>query len=256
MSNNQSTQQSPQLSKQEPPSRRNRQFELLKHHPWLLLVVVGALLAVIAAIAVSSLVSIGRVTEDKTAQTTINSDEATQFSEPIKTKSINWLLVIVILGVGSAGGVVFYRRIKTSGIPNFSWLAARGRLTRRQQRKLLLQQSKAAAFTVEPQPVAIIEPPITEAVASQDIDSSHNLESQIIVLPLDEIAVDADLTSPVELEIITDSLDSNSKESLVTILPPENEQAIDPRTRSLAEMMDIRKHLSLTAILHDFHPKK
>lgn len=253
MSNNQSTQPSPQLSKQKPPSRRNRQFELLRNHPWLLLVVVGALLAAISALAISSLVSIGGVSGDNPAQTTINTDEATQFSEPAETKSINWLLAIVIFG---AGGVVIYRRIKTSGMPNFSWRAARGRLTRRQQRKLLLQQSKAAAFAVEPQPVAIIKPPITEAVATEDIDSSHNLESQIIVLPQEEIAVDADLNSLVEPEVITGSLDSNPEETVVTILPPEKEEPIDPRTRSLAEMMDIRKHLSLYAILHDFHPKK
>lgn len=254
MSNNQSTQPSPQLSKQEPPSSRSRQFELLRNHPWLLLVVVGALLTAIAALAISSLVSIGRVASDKPAQIT-STDETTQFSEPVKPKSINGLLALVILGAGSAGAVVIYRRIKTSGMPNFSWHAARGRLTRRQQRKLLLQQSKAATFTAEPQPFAIVEPPITE-VAAENIDSSHNLEPEIIVLPLEEIAVDADLTSPAAPEVITDSLDSNLEELLVTVLPPENEPAIDPSTRSLAEMMDIRKHLSLSAILHDFHPKK
>lgn len=250
MSNNQSTQPSPQLSKQEPPSSRSQQFELLKNHPWLLLVVVGVLLAAIATSAISSLVSIGRVAEDKTAQTTINSDEATQFSEPVKPKSANWFLAIVILG---AGGVVIYRRIKTSGMPNFSWRAARGRLTRRQQRKLLLQQSKTA-FTVEPQPVAIESPSSTDVVVI-DNNLTSSLEPEEIALPLEEIAVD-DLTSLVEPEVITASLDSNPEESLVTILPPEKEEPVDPSTRSLAEMMDIRKHLSLYAILHDFHPKK
>lgn len=249
MSNNQSTQQSPQLSKQEPTSRRNRQFELLKNHPWLLLVVVGALLAAIATLAISSLVSIGLVAEDKT-QTTINGDEATQFSEPVKPKSTNWLLAIVILG---AGGVVIYRRIKTSGMPSFSWRAARSRLTRRQQRKLLLQQSKTA-FTVEPQPVAIESPSNTDVVVI-DNNLTSNLEPEEIALPLEEIAVDADLTL-VEPEVITATSDSNPEESLVTILPPEKEEPIDPSTRSLAEMMDIRKHVSLYAILHDFHPKK
>ncbi len=249
MSNNQSTQPSPQLSKQEPPSSRNRQFELLKNHPWLLLVVVGALLAAIATLAISSLVSIGRVAEDKT-QTTINRDEATQFSEPVKPKSTNWLLAIVILG---AGGVVIYRRIKTSGMPNFSWRAARGRLTRRQQRKLLLQQSKTA-FTVEPQPVAIESPSSTDVVVI-DNNLTSKLEPEEIALPLEEIAVD-DLTSLVEPEVITASLDSNPEETVVTILPPEKEEPVDSSTRSLAEMMDIRKHLSLSAILHDFHPKK
>lgn len=256
MSNNQSTQQSPQLSKQEPPSRRNRQFELLRNHPWLLLVVVGALLAAISALAISSLVSIGRVAADKTAQTIINSDEATQFSEPVKPKSINWLLAIIILGAGSAGGVVIYRRIKTSsGMPNFSCRAARGRLTRRQQRKLLLQQSKAAAFIVKPQPVAIESPSRTDVVVT-DNNLTSKLEPEEIALLLEEIAVDADLTSPVEPEVITGSVDSNPEETVVTILPPEKEEPIDPSTRSLAEMMDIRKHLSLYAILHDFHPKK
>jgi len=258
VSNNQSTQQSPQLSKQEPPkSSRSRQFELLKNHPWLLLVVVGALLAAISALAISSLVNIGRVPGDKTTQITVNSDEATQFSEPVRDKSINWLLAIVILGTG---GVVIYRRRKGLGMPNFnwdtarnSWRAARGRLTRRQQRKLLLQQSKTT-FTVEPQPVAIESPSSTDVVVINN-NLTSNLEPQEIALPLEEVAVD-DLTSLVEPEVITASLDSNPEESLVTILPPEKEEPVDPSTRSLAEMMDIRKHLSLYAILHDFHPKK
>lgn len=256
VSNKQSTQQSSQLSKQESAKSSSRQqFDLLKNHPWLLLVVLAALSVAIAALAISSLVSTGRVAGDKPAQTTINTDETTQFSEPVKTKPINWLLAIVILGVGSAGAVVIYRRIKTSGMPNFSWRTARGRLTRRQQRKLLLQQSKTAAFTVESQPVAVVESPLIKDVVTEDNNSTSNLEPEAIALPLEEIGVDADLTSPAETEIITANVDSNL-EALVTILPPESEEPVDPSTRSLAEMMDIRKHLSLSAILQDFHPKK
>ncbi len=38
----------------------------------------------------------------------------------------------------------------------------------------------------------------------------------------------------------------------VTVLPPERDQTTDLGGPSLAEMMDIRKHLSLTEILQDF----
>lgn len=39
---------------------------------------------------------------------------------------------------------------------------------------------------------------------------------------------------------------------IVTVLPPERDQPSDLGEPSLAEMMDIRKHLSLTEILQDF----
>ncbi|PSB34188.1 hypothetical protein [Chlorogloea sp. CCALA 695] len=39
---------------------------------------------------------------------------------------------------------------------------------------------------------------------------------------------------------------------IVTVLPPERDQPSDLDGPSLAEMMDIRKHLSLTEILQDF----
>lgn len=258
MSNNQSTQQSSQLSKPEPPkSSRNRQLELLRNHPWLLLIVVGALLAAIAALAISSLVSIGRVTGDKPAQTTINTDETTQFGEQQPTKSANWLVAIVLLGAGSAGAVVIYRRLKSSGMPTFSWWRnAKSRLTRRQQRKLLLQQSKTTALIVEPQPVAVVEsPPIVDIVVVEDNTSASELEPAEVALPLEEIVIDADLQPPVEPEVVASNLESNLQEPIVTILPPENEQAVD--TRSLAEMMDIRQHLPLSTILQpDFKLKK
>lgn len=270
VSNNHSTQQSSQLSKQEAPKPSRRNLELLKNYPWLLLVIVAALSVAISAIAISSLVSIGGV--DKPTQTSSNPEQTTQFSEPQPHKATSWLLAIVLLG---AGAVVIYRRRKGLGMPNFSWQMARNswhtaksRLTRRQQRKLLLQQSKTTAFVVEPQnagepaPIAdaeIVEPqptfasPATDIVADEDNNSS-NLNPEVFVLSLEDL-VDDDLQSPTEIEVMEASL-ASSDEAVVTILSlEEDEQSIDPRTRSLAEMMDIRNHLSLNAILQDFHPK-
>ncbi|KJH72859.1 hypothetical protein [Aliterella atlantica] len=300
MNNNQSTQQSPQLSQQEPPKPSRRQLELLKNHPWLLLVIVAALSVAIAALAVSSLVNIGRV---DTAQTSSNPDETTQFSEPQRPKSTNWLLVIFLLGAGTAGGVIVYRRFKTSAMPDLNWQTARNtwqtarnRFMRRKQRKLLLQQSKSTV-SVEPQlvsefvpatdvvtasepipatdvvaasepqtitdvvaaselpivndVVAASEPPIiTDIVTSEDNNSTSDLEPELFVLSLDDLVVD-ELPPPAETEVIY-----NPTEAVVTILPPEDEQPVDPSTRSLVEMMDIRQYLSLSAILQDFKPNK
>lgn len=273
---NNHTQQSSQLSKQEAPPSRRGHFELLKNHPWLLLVIVGALSVAIAAVAISSLVSIGRI--DKPVQTSSNPDETTQFSQPQPNKSTNWLLAIVLLGAGGGAVVLYHRRRKGLAMPNFSWDTARSswdtarsswqtassRLKRRQQRKLLLQQSKTNAFTVpqpnsESTPIATVEPqpialsPTTE-VAIED-NNSCSIEPEVFVLSLQDLDVDADLRSPAQTEVIEATLDS-IPETVVTILPPEEEQTIDPSTQPLAEMMDIRKHLSISAILQDYKPNK
>jgi hypothetical protein len=40
-------------------------------------------------------------------------------------------------------------------------------------------------------------------------------------------------------------------EPVVTVLPPEESDLLDSVDESLAELMDIRKHRSLSSILHD-----
>ncbi|WP_009631298.1 hypothetical protein [Synechocystis sp. PCC 7509] len=99
---------------------------------------------------------------------------------------------------------------------NLPTIPKRGR-SRRQQRRLMLKQGETVGnktTTVEVEP-----PPIPEPL----------LETQ---------------------SVETDLIDNTP---VVTVLPPEPTQvSSDLSGQSLAEMMDIRKHLSLSAILQDF----
>ena len=50
----------------------------------------------------------------------------------------------------------------------------------------------------------------------------------------------------------TSNINLNAQlEPVVTVLPPEESDLLDAADESLAEVMDIRKHRSLSSILHD-----
>lgn len=204
MTKHQSThERSPQLAESNlPTSRQQNKLPLLANHPWLMVVGVGMLSVVIAAMAIFSLTNTGRVEKDPAKQTTV----ATQKQPTAKS---NWLPTIIFLGAGT-GAIALYKL--RSRLPNFS---GRG-LTRRQQRKLSLQQGKNTAATVAPKTnqTAPVPEPIVE---DQSVE-----------------AVLMDVTPT------------------IAVLPPETERSNHPDGQSLAEMMDIRKHLSLSAILQDF----
>lgn len=55
-----------------------------------------------------------------------------------------------------------------------------------------------------------------------------------------------------EIEPLIENQAVKPSSPIVTVLPPERDQTSDLDGLSLAEMMDIRKHLSLTEILQDF----
>lgn len=189
---------------------------LLATYPWLLLVVIGFVSVAIAVMAMLSLTNIGQIEKDPAKQTTIVPQKSITPNKNKISSSPNWWL-IVLLGAGVASGVAIYKwRSPLTAL-------GQGRLTRRQQRKLLLQQGGGAAIlpniALEHHPASINLEPVAET----------SLESQFVeTVPLD--------TAP-----------------NVAVLPPEAEvQPSDLSKQSLAEMMDIRKHLSLSAILQDF----
>ncbi len=217
MKNNPHTQErSPVLSASPPPtSHQQQKSPLLANHPWLLVVGVGILSIAIATVAIFSLTSTGRV-ENPTKQTTT----PTQFATPDNrsNSSPNWLLTIVLLGASTASAVAIYKW--REHLPN---LPKRG-LSRRQQRKLLLQQGQNAKARA-------IETPI----ATEDTALNADLETLLELLedqPVEPVVMDVTPT--------------------ISVLPPEDAQPNNLGGQSLAEMMDIRKHLSLGAILQDF----
>ncbi len=214
MKNQPSTQErSPNLTSNPSISRRQNKLSLLAY-PWLLVVGSGALLMAIATVAILSLTNTGRIEKDPTKQTTLFNQTTTP-TKSQSNSSPNWLPTIFILSAGVASVVAIYK---------WRLPIAKRNLTRRQQRKLSLQQGRKTTTT-----------PITNEITLENNSSPSNLD----VLE----AIPEDL--PVE-PILMDVTPN------IALLPPEQAQG----SQSLAEMMDIRKHLSLDAILQDFRRKE
>lgn len=214
MKNHPYTQERSPITESTPTSRRPQ--PLLVAHPWLIVVGVGLLSLAIATVAIFSLTSTGRVEKDPAKQTTI----ATQTQNPPPNRrrdvSINWWLIIGLLGAGAASVVAVYKWQHLSN-------SKRG-LTRRQQRKLRQHSSGAK------------NPPIqTEIAPENDSSNPKNLNaSELIELE--------QLVEPVLMDVTP----------TIVVLSPEPERDSSLGGQSLAEMMDIRKHLSLAEILQDF----
>lgn len=124
----------------------------------------------------------------------------------------NWWSTIVLLGAGVASAGAIYKWRS-----NLSFLPKRG-LTRRQQRKLSLKQGEKIA-------------PITEVAP---VDNSLIIDLEPTQQPLQEESLPVEVTPE------------------IAVLPPEENSSSNLGEQSLAEMMDIRQHLSLSAILQDF----
>lgn len=124
----------------------------------------------------------------------------------------NWWSTIVLLGAGVASAGAIYKWRH-----NLSSFPKR-RLTRRQQRKRSLKQGEKIATTTEIAP----------------IDNSLITNLEAAPEPLIEESLPVEVTPE------------------IAVLPPEENSSSNLGEQSLAEMMDIRQHLSLAAILQDF----
>jgi hypothetical protein len=229
MENNQSKSSELSDSKLVPSSRTrsnnlNSLLVLLKHYPWLTWVGVWILLLGITAISILSLthpINLQQEPEPTIATTETSSDSASPM----------WLLGAVLIATGS---FVIFKRLK-SGSESAKHKPSFGRsLTRRQQRKLLLQ-GHLAPTQPEPPPAAMlvqIEPVVNLPLKDHLPDAG-----ELLAVPDDLPASD----------LIANYLDAES-EPVVTVLPPEE---VGEKQESLAEMMDIRKYRSLASILQN-----
>lgn len=129
-----------------------------------------------------------------------------------KPDGSNWWSTIVLLGAGVASAGAIYKWRH-----KLSSLPKRG-LTRRQQRKLSLKQGEGTVTTTEIAPV----------------DNSLLVNLETAPEPLLEESLPVEVTPE------------------IAVLPPEENSSSNLGGQSLAEMMDIRQHLSLSAILQDF----
>lgn len=243
MENNQSTQQSSELGYSKLTRSRqktalldnlNSLLTLFKHWPWLIWGGVGVLLLAIAAIAILSLthpISLEQEPEPKpiAAERPIETSFQRDSYVPL------WVVGAAALTFATGSLVIF--KLLNSSSWSFKLRGSSGRaLTRRQQRKLLLQGYSSVHTQPEPSPPAPISVEI-EPVVILPPEESHSLTSAEESLA----------------EMLDDSSLSTSEiaesEPVVTVLPPEN-HLVDSG-ESLAEIMDIRKHRSLASILQN-----
>lgn len=215
MENNESTQQSSELSDSKLAQSRRRPaqlatlnflLKLLKRWPWLVWTGVWAFLLLITAIAIFSLTYTVGVQQKEPEPTPRAAENPAETSSQTGSPMPLLLLGAVALSCVAGSFVIAKRRLATSS-QQPTKLRQRQRssvkgLTRRQQRKQLLQES-----------LPVVTPPE---------------EPQLPVAAV-----------PAETEPV------------VTVLPPEESHPLDAGEESLVEMMDIRKNRSLSSLLGD-----
>lgn len=284
MENNQSTQHnSSQLNDSKEHLNRpsvgtnnlNSLLNLIKRSPWLIWSGLWILLLATSVIAIFSLthpLGVEQEPESKPVAVEKPTEKPVQPGRPVL-----WLAGAAALSVG-IGSLVILKRLNSSvQAPQLRASAKRG-LTRRQQRKLLLQENLSPQTHSEPVSPNIpladeIKPVATMPLAAhQGIDSGA--QSRVVA---DDFSLDADVRGNNSINSQTEvplkeshALNSNEKmfaagdrsltpdnnlnaelEPVVTVLLPEESDLVDSADESLAEVMDIRKHRSLSSILHD-----
>lgn len=241
MENNQSTQHSSELdySKLARSSRSTLSnnlkslLTLLKHWPWLIWGGVGVLLFAISAIAILSLTYPLSLEQEEPTKP-ILAGEPTETSFRRASYVPLWVVGTAALTFAAGSLVIFKLLNSSSRSSKLRERYSRRSLTRRQQRKVLLQGHSSVPTQPEPSPLP------TMPVEMVPVVMLPSQESYSLTLAEESLAILGD-HSPC----------SNAEsEPVVTVLPPEENHLVDLE-ESLAEIMDIRKHRSLSSILQD-----
>lgn len=232
MENNQSKSSKLSDSKLVPSSRTapvdnlNSLLLRLQHYPWLTWIGVWILLLGITVISILSLthpISLHQEPEPTVATTT---------EKPSQTSPIPiWLVGATALI--ATGSFVIFKRLKSASQSAKHKHSFGRSLTRRQQRKIILQAHLAPI-----QPELLPAPmPVEIPVVTLPLKDSHPLDAGELLAAPD--CPDSDLIT---------TYSNTESEPVVTVLPPEE---FGVKQESLAEMMDIRKYRSLASILEN-----
>ena len=280
MENNQSTQQDSShlgSSKKRLNHRKsvgaanlNSLLNLIKRSPWLVWSGLWILLLVTSVIAILSLthpLGVEQEPESKPVAVEKPSETPSQTGRPIL-----WLVGAAAFTVAASSLVILKRLNSSVKAPQLRNASAKRGITRRQQRKILLQENSHQAHS---EPVA----DEIKLVGTIPLAASQSLASgaQSLVVA-DDVSLDANVRGNNSLNSQTEvplreshALNSDEKmfaapgdhfstpdnnlntqlEPVVTVLPPEESDLLDSADESLAEVMDIRKYRSLSSILHD-----
>lgn len=262
MENNQNTQHQPSESNYSPPSRSKRELrqldrsyflaKLIQHRPWLLWLGVAAFLFTIIYISILSITQTGYVKNEEPAPVVSTKPTATSSQgSPVPL----WLLGTVVLGC-AAGAVAIAKRPQSAA--QLSQLYQRFQSTskkailRRRERKLLLQHQQPMPNT----------PPVVASETTETVpQASMQAPPDILLLEFTEQPLPEGTTFSSEdqiLDLRESEEESQLKEKILPILEnqlfnleqsqPEDEAFVS-NTESLAEMLDIRKKIPLSAIL-------
>lgn len=238
MENNQSTQQlsvAQSNRRHSSPHKSNSLLALLRRYPWLIWGGVWLLLLVISATALLSMTYTISL-EPEPEQKPVAVETTQTYSQTGKTISL--LMLGATVFTLTAGSLVIFKILHSAS-------RSSGQLTRRQQRKLLLESQ---AVATQPQQVTnpLEIPAAQPGVMLPSPEQPLNAEKQAFIeVPGNSLPASAK-------DNLTQGNDLNLAEPVVTVLPPEENQVVEPDEESLAEKMDIRKHRSLPSILQDF----
>lgn len=279
MGNNQSTQQdSSQLdsSKERLNHRKsvgaaklNSLGNLIKRSPWLVWSGLWILLLATSAISILSLthpLGVEQEPEPKPVAVEKPPEPRIQTGRPVL-----WLAGAAAITV-AVGSLVILKRLNSVKVPQLGNASAKRGITRRQQRKILLQENLSHQAHSEPVADEIKSVGTVPIAASQSLYSgapsgvvaddvsfdanvrgNNSLNSQTEVPLKESHALNSDemFAAPGDRSFTPDNNLNTELEPVVTVLPPEESDLLDSADESLAEVMDIRKYRSLSSILHD-----
>lgn len=243
MDNNQSTQQSSglnysevtQSSHRHTPGNKNFLIAMLRHYPWLIW---GGMWLLLLLVSIASIISLTHpigVEPEEPQQKPVAVEKPTKIS-PQTDRTLPLLVLGAAAFTITAGSLVVIKfRYSKARSPKRS-------LTRRQQRKLMLEAQTSATQSqplTPPAPMPNLQPGVTVQPLEKPLDTG-----EVIEVPDDNLPSTANNS--------TQNNDLKPEEPLVTVLPPEENDLTDAGEELLAEKMDIRKHRSLSSILQDF----
>lgn len=248
MDNHQSTQQSSELDYSEVTQSSHRHtpgnkiffMAMLRHYPWLIWGGMWVLLLLISIISIISLTHPIGVEQEEPQQKPIAVEKPTKIPPQTRSPQTDRTLPLLVLSAAAftltAGSLVIIKlRYSKARSPKRS-------LTRRQQRKLMLEAQASSATQSQPltppTPTPDVQPGVTV------LPSQEPLAPGVIEVPDNSLPLSA-------ADNLTQNKDSKPEEPLVTVLPPEENDLADAGEELLAEKMDIRKYRSLSSILQD-----
>ena len=262
MENNQNTQHQPSESNYSPPSRSKRELrqldrsyflaKLIQHRPWLLWLGVAAFLFTIIYISILSITQTGYVKNEEPAPVVSTKPSATSSQDsPVPL----WLLGTVVLGF-AAGAVAIAKRPHGSQLSQLYQRfqsASKKTILRRRERKVLLRNQQPTlstplvveSATAETVPEVSMQPPpdiLWLEFTEQPLPEGTTFSSEDQILDLRESEEDSQLKEKI-LPILENQLFNLAQES------EAEDEAFVSNTESLAEMLDIRKKIPLSAIL-------